>query len=130
MSSFARHHPSETVGALDALWSAVLMCLLVTGFLAFLSANWAVVKGAPLAVVTLFIMAVAIAYGASSLLHSSKVGDLEQRIKLRDDQLEDLRAKVGTASADEIKARIDKLEAQVSDLVKETACGSSSPNFS
>jgi hypothetical protein len=41
---------------------------------------------------------------------------MEERLRLRDDQISQLKEKVGTESPDEIKARIDRLEAQVKAL--------------
>ena len=131
-------------GLLDAIWRAVLVCLMVEAFFAFLGKNWATLAGAPLVFILTLVTATGVAFVLirwryesivkqrdSSLEHKDGViaqkdaviaqkeatlATVGERLKHRDDQIADLRGKVGTDSPTEIKARIDLLETQLAAL--------------
>lgn len=81
-----------------------------------ISKNWAVFKGAWFIELVVWLLALGIGWGAHALLAKAERGALNERLRLRDDQIADLKSKVGTASPDEIKARIDGLEARLADI--------------
>lgn len=110
---------SHVGGRLDVVLT-VLLCCLMADFLRYLGTEWVVLKGAPLIFLTALAVFCGLAYAASKWRHGSTIESLNERIKLgdahlkfRDDQLEDLKEKVGTTSPNEIKERIDGLEAQL-----------------
>ena len=86
-------------------------------FVTYVAKEWNVIWQAPVTFIAATIVAGGIIWAAMEFRYRSVLESLNERIRLRDDQIAQFREKIGTASPDEIKARIDQLEAQVQGLV-------------
>jgi len=90
---------------------------MLDAFATYFAKEWSVISRAPL----IFLMAAAVvcglAYIATSWLYKGRISHLDERIRLRDDQLDDYKTKLEGASPDEARARLDALEAQVAGLL-------------
>jgi hypothetical protein len=82
-------------------------------FLTYFVREWRVIWQAPITFIAAIIVAAGTIYWAMDWRYGGVIDGLNERIGLRDDQIQSLKDKVGTSSPDEIKARIDRLEAQV-----------------
>lgn len=85
-------------------------------FLKYIVSEWAVIRQTPVVFVAAILVVIGLVYFAIDWRYSSVISSLKERISLRDDQIGQLKDKVGTASPDEIKARIDRLESEVKAL--------------
>ena len=116
-------------GVLDVfLCCAILWCAMEV--LLTISKGWVVIAGAPVQFIGSVISLGTIAYLASRWRykatidghkaaidgHKSTIEHLTERLRGKDDQLSDLKEKVGTDSPSEIKMRIDGLEVQLARL--------------
>lgn len=79
----------------------------------FFAGEWVVVSGAPFGFAAAILAAALLLYWIFRARYQDRLDTLEQRLKLRDDQISQFQSKVGSTSPDEVKARIDALEARV-----------------
>ncbi|WP_293680067.1 hypothetical protein [uncultured Phenylobacterium sp.] len=86
------------------------------GLIEQLQSEWPVIQQAPLTFVLLAVAAAALAWATSSWLHRNQIGDLKERIGLKDDVITDYKRKLDGASPDEAKDRIAALERLVAPL--------------
>jgi hypothetical protein len=82
-------------------------------FITYIAKEWHVIGQAPVTFLAAIIVVAGLLYWVMNWRYDAIISALNGRIGLRDDQIAQLKEKVGTASPDEIKARIDRLEAQV-----------------
>jgi hypothetical protein len=84
--------------------------------LKLLTDEWSVLQQSP----RLFIIAVVLASGAIWLAldwkYSAQIANLERRLSLKDDQIQDYKSKLNGASPDEAKRRLDELDLTVKKL--------------
>lgn len=85
-------------------------------FVSYVVKEWAVIRQAPGIFILAIIVVGGILYGAMNFRYDGVIDGLTQRLNLRDDQIAQLKEKVGTASPDEIKSRIANLEAQIKSI--------------
>lgn len=87
----------------------------------YIKSEWQTISQAP----GTFLIGIIITGGAMYAFVRHQLGDrisaLEERIKLKDDQLCEYRDKLNGASPDEVKARIDGLEGRLQELREEFA---------
>jgi hypothetical protein len=85
-------------------------------FIKYIADEWHVIWQAPVTFIAAILAVCGLVWAAMEFRYRSVIDSLNERIRLRDDQIAQVREKVGTASPDEIRARIDQLEAQVRGL--------------
>ena len=74
------------------------------------------VRKAPVAFATAMALVGGLALGAAALLYSYRLDSLNERLRLKDDQLADYKTKLAGATPEEAKARLQALEDQVQRL--------------
>lgn len=79
----------------------------------FLSDTWAVFSQTPVATTVVFITVFVSGFSLGRYLSNSRIGDLEERVRLRDDQLAN---KLATTPPEQALEMIRALEGRVSDL--------------
>lgn len=77
---------------------------------------WQIMTVAPHLTVTMIAACLGAGYAAARWRYAGKTEHLEERIKLRDDEISDYKRKLGGATPDEAQARIEALEALVAPL--------------
>lgn len=82
----------------------------------WIEANWSVITQAPWVFVGWTVLIAGAFWILLDYLKANQFSDLEGRLKLRDDEIADYKRKLGGATPDEAKARIDALEAQITKL--------------
>jgi hypothetical protein len=81
-----------------------------------LQREWGNVSGAPVTFVASFLIFAALVWLFLYFLKRHQVGDLESRLKLRDDEIAEYKRKLDGATPDEAHARIGQLEERVAAL--------------
>lgn len=86
------------------------------GLLEQLQKEWPVIQQAPLSFAVSGAAVVLATWTFASWLHRNQIGDLKERIGLKDDTIADYKRKLDGASPDEAKGRLDALEKMVGHL--------------
>jgi hypothetical protein len=89
---------------LDELCRTVLLCYLVAEFIKYVAGEWSVLRGAPVTFLLGILMVGALVFAASRWQHGSRIEHLNERLRLKDDQLADLKTKLAAASSPTQKA--------------------------
>lgn len=82
-----------------------------------LNANWSVIVQAPWAFAIWTVVVGGVVWAAINHLKQNSIENLEGRLKLRDDEINDYKRKLSGATPEEAKARIDSLEARLNLLM-------------
>lgn len=85
-------------------------------FFSYLSREWTVVSGAPLIFMSGWAIVAALCFAAMKLFDSGRKAALEERLRLKDDQLNDYKEKLAGASPEEARQRIAALEQRLDSL--------------
>jgi hypothetical protein len=108
---------------LDVLWRLVLLYFMAELVIKHILQEGRLILGAPVEFCIVLLVAMAVAYLASAKLHRATIeahratnDGLTERLRGRDEQIAELKAKVGTDLPSEIKERIDQLESQLRQL--------------
>ena len=78
--------------------------------------EWPVIAEAPWSFATAVLIVATLLWIAMQHLYRHQIGDLQERVRLRDDQIADYQAKLGDAPADEIKQKIEALESKIASM--------------
>lgn len=86
--------------------------------------QWAVIAQAPLPFVISLVTSVAIVWGVFHFVYRTRFENMEARLEIKDDQIElvtrqrdEYLEKLGGASPDQAKARIEELEKRVNETI-------------
>jgi hypothetical protein len=90
---------------------------MLDAFVTYLGKEWSVISQAPLIFIMAAMVVCTIAYLAARWRYTGRISHLVERINLRDDRIAEYERKLGGATPDEAKARLDALEAKVSELM-------------
>lgn len=85
-------------------------------FLKYISDEWSVISAAPLTFVILGLLMAGVLYFVLTWYYSGQLETLKGRIDIRDDQIEDYKAKLNGATPEEAKARMDRLQGELDSL--------------
>lgn len=80
-----------------------------------------VIQQAPVIFCTALILSGGLIFAYFRQHFAGRLGDLEGRLKLRDDQIADYKSKLNGASPDEARSRLDRLEARLQEIREQHA---------
>ncbi|MEW6016765.1 MAG: hypothetical protein AB1760_01670 [Pseudomonadota bacterium] len=89
---------------------------MLAGLAEYLAREWAVVSQAPFTFIIASLLVGAVAWAAVLWRYGGKIDHLEERVRLRDDEIADYKRKLDGATPDEARARIEKLEHDIERL--------------
>jgi hypothetical protein len=85
-------------------------------FIDRIAAEWLVISGAPFSFLAAIAVIAIVIFAFMNWWHGGTITTLEQRLKLKEDQLEDYKNKLDGRTPDEAKARLDALETRLSNI--------------